>query len=37
MNPGEIILIVVLSIVGAVILITGYVLLDKYFFSRKRC
>ncbi len=37
MNTGLIILIVVLSIVGVIILVTAYVLLDKYFFSKKRC
>jgi len=37
MNTGLIILIVVLSIVGAILLVVGYLLLDKYFFSKKRC
>ncbi len=36
-NTGLVILIVVLSIVGVILLITGYLLLDKYFFSKKRC
>jgi len=36
-NIGLTILIVVLCIVGAVALVTGYVLLDKYIFSKKRC
>src|SRR5574344_1014866 len=36
-NIGLTILIVVLSIVGVVALVTGYILLDKYIFSKKRC
>jgi septation ring formation regulator len=36
-NTGLVILIVVISLVAVILLITGYLLLDKYFFSRKRC
>src|SRR5574344_3080811 len=36
-NTGMIILIVACIIVGIILIVTGYILLDKYIFSKKRC